>query len=463
MPQAHNSRPLRFVDLFAGLGGFHVALKNLGHTCVLASELDENLRILYKRNFGLEPKGDIRQIPLEEIPEHDLLCSGSPCQPFSKAGEQQGLTCPKWGDLFDYVLAILRHRKPSFIIFENVPNLTRHDGGKTWQALEVSLRAAGYEVDHRFFSPHQFSVPQIRERVFLVGRRCDLNGLTWPEPDPNPRLSIADVLDENPEGARPLSPQVKKCLAVWQRFVRRFPKSEELPSFPIWSMEFGATYPYEEKTPHALGASALRAFRGSHGMSLKHTPNSDIMAALPSYARVKQKKFPHWKVLFIRQNREFYRRHKKWIDDWLPDILEFPPSLQKLEWNCKGEERDIWKYVIQFRASGVRIKRPTTSPSLIAMTTTQVPIIAWERRYMTPRECARIQSLGGLDSLPEVSTRAFKALGNAVNAVVVEKVARALLRLPLADTDNKSNASLVFAPSAALPPDAALVDAAPTS
>src|SRR5262249_22646130 len=141
--------------------------------------------------------------------------------------------------------------------------------------------------------------------------------------------------------------------------------------------------------------------------------------------------FPDWKIAFIRQNREFYARHKKLIDRWVDEILRFPSSLQKLEWNCKGGERDIWKYVIQFRASGVRVKRPASSPSLIAMTTTQVPIIAWERRYMTPRECARLQSLDELKNLPEASTIAFKALGNAINADIVEKIARALIEQEL--------------------------------
>src|SRR4029077_14177755 len=108
-------------------------------------------------------------------------------------------------------------------------------------------------------------------------------------------------------------------------------------------------------------------------------------------------------------------------------ILEFPACLQKLEWNCKGEKRNVWNYVIQFRASGVRIKRPTTAPSLIAMTTTQVPIIGWERRYMTPRECARLQSLGNLEHLPELPCDSFKALGNAVNANIIQWVGAALL------------------------------------
>src|SRR6185436_2472490 len=130
--------------------------------------------------------------------------------------------------------------------------------------------------------------------------------------------------------------------------------------------------------------------------------------------------------LFIRQNREFYQRNKSWIKPWLPTIRSFPSSLQKFEWNCKGEVRDLWKYVIQFRASGVRVKRPTTAPSLVAMTTTQVPIIAWEKRYMTPRECARLQSLSHLKHLPANSTRAFKALGNSVNVEIAARVAAAL-------------------------------------
>lgn len=101
-------------------------------------------------------------------------------------------------------------------------------------------------------------------------------------------------------------------------------------------MEFGATYPFEEKTPYALGVDTLRQYAGSHGSRLAKLPTDDLMKSLPSYARTEEDHFPTWKIQYIRQNRKLYSDHKAWIDEWLPAILQFPSSLQKLEWNCKG-------------------------------------------------------------------------------------------------------------------------------
>lgn len=430
---------LRFIDLFAGLGGFHLALEQLGHRCVFASELNSELQEIYAQNFGLITSGDIRKVPVKDIPPHDILCAGFPCQPFSKAGEQDGFDCPSWGDLFDRVVAILKHHKPQYVLLENVPNLLKHNSGKTWARVERLLKTAGYESDARILSPHQFGVPQIRERVYIVAQRGGLREFGWPERELHPNLHVKSVLETKPAGAKPLSQQVLDCLEMWQKFVQRFPKKEDLPTFPIWAMEFGANYPYIEFSPASMRPSKLRKYRGAYGKSLAKVPNEELLAALPPYARADKKAFPDWKIDFIHKNRELYRKNKKWIDAWKDALLTFPPSLQKLEWNYKGGERDIWKYVIQFRASGVRVKRPSTAPSLIAMTVTQVPVIAWERRYMTPRECAKLQSMGSLRFLPNASTAAYKALGNAINVHVMRLIAHALIGTAL--NENRAEAS----------------------
>jgi len=420
---------LEFVDLFAGLGGFHLALRALGHECIFASEIDEELCDLYERNFLMRPQGDLRAIAGKDIPAHDVLCAGFPCQPFSKAGEQQGTKCKLWGDLFSkHVLRVIRRHRPTYLLMENVANLERHDGGRTWKRMRRQLeREGGYTVDTKVLSPLRFGIPQIRERLFIVGSRRGLDHFTWPaENDSEP--SIHTVLDERPFDARGLTDQTIRCLEVWQEFLERAPKGEQLPSFPIWTMEFGATYPYTKyDSLHRIPVGRLSNCRGCFGQTLKRRTRRLILERLPSYARAERGAFPRWKQLFIRQNRQFYERNKRWIKPWLPKIREFPPSLQKFEWNCKGERRDIWKFVIQFRASGVRVKRPTTAPSLVAMTTTQVPIIAWERRYMTPRECSRLQSMDKLKHLPAAQTKVVQALGNAVNVEVVRRTAESLL------------------------------------
>jgi len=213
---------MRFIDLFAGLGGFHLALKRLGHVCVFASEINRNIQQLYEMNYGILPGGDIRAIAPTDIPSHDILCAGFPCQPFSKAGDQQGLTCPKWGDLFGYVLQIVEHHKPHYLMLENVPNLEKHDGGRTWLKMKSDLMAAGYDIREKRLSPHRFGIPQIRERMFIVGCRSELQNFTWPQEIAHPSLSIVDALEHNPPDARRLSPQVQQCLEVWQEFLDRF-------------------------------------------------------------------------------------------------------------------------------------------------------------------------------------------------------------------------------------------------
>ena len=160
---------MRFIDLFAGLGGFHLALKNLGHECVFASEIDESLRAVYYENFRIRPVGDIRQIDVTRIPQHEVLCAGFPCQPFSKARDHSDSGDPELSELYKQILRVIRYHRPPFFLLENVPNFEKHDDGKTWDRVKELLECEGYDVELAKLSPHEFGVPQIRHRIFIVG------------------------------------------------------------------------------------------------------------------------------------------------------------------------------------------------------------------------------------------------------------------------------------------------------
>ena len=420
---------MRFIDLFAGLGGFHLALKQLGHSCVFASEIKSELQDTYSKNFGIKPAGDIREIQESDIPAHDILCAGFPCQPFSKAGGQYGFRDRQLGRLYKEILRILSYHHPRYFILENVPNLENHDDGNTWKKIKQKLHREGYYVTTRKFSPHHFGIPQIRERMYIVGSTKPLDRFTWPNPTvPSGLTDIKKILEKRPAEARRISTTVAECLKVWQDFLDLVPSGEKIPH-PLWSMEFKATYPYEDKTPHSLPVMKLRKYKGSFGQPLaRGKTRQDILSFLPSHARRGQRRFPKWKVQFIRNNRNFYKRNKDWLNGWIPKILKFPSSFQKFEWNCTGEkDMRLRKYLLQLRASGVRVKRPTTAPSLVAMTTSQAPIIAWENRYITPSECKRLQSMETLRYLPTSISAAYNALGNAVNVDVAKRVAEMLV------------------------------------
>ncbi|SDS65168.1 DNA cytosine methyltransferase [Microlunatus soli] len=438
---ADEAAAFRFIDLFAGLGGFHVALRQLGGVGVFAAEWDATLNALYKVNFDIQPWGDVDDLEDEaaiaqEVPEHDVLTAGFPCQPFSKAGEQLGFGHTLQGKLFFKVLAILKEKRPRRFILENVPNILRHQNGDTLGIIRKELEDLGYAVDVHKYSPHEFGVPQIRERAYFVGSLDGLGGYKWPTPS-RQKTDIGSVLDRRAKPVREIPIQTLQAIDMWDDFLKRAPKSLKLPSFPIWSMEFRATYPYEDATPPAiwkeLGPRDLDHALGSFGFELKGLTQADQSVLLPSHARrTTDLKFPSWKQAFIRQNRQFYSANIKWIDPWLDEWKPWnlSSSLQKFEWNVQGGRRRIDSYVLQVRASGIRAKRTSTAPSLIAMTHTQVPILGKDivgiRRYMTPAECAALQSLGPI-SLPDGDLRAYKALGNAVNAEVVRAIAEPLL------------------------------------
>lgn len=442
---------MTFIDLFAGLGGFHKALESLGCKCVFASELKNDLRELYKINFpNTLIKGDITEIDPNDIPAHDILCAGFPCQPFSQAGKRQGFNDEKKrGNLFEYICGILEVHKPRYVILENVSNLKGHDEGNTWNIIQAHLDELNYSVKDSILSPHQFGIPQHRKRIYIVCQRKDfgnLDGFEFPHASKNPKCDIKSIINENDENITPLKNETYNQLQVWQEFLTNIvAHGDSLPGFPVWAMEFGATYDFKDLAPAYQNLSSLRGKLGKLGEMIDGDSIEECLLQLPNYAQTdKNRQFPKWKIRYIEQNRELYNRHKAWLDPWIEKIKNFENSHLKMEWNCgKNVPPIIDDKIIQFRASGIRIKMPTFSPAL-NLVGTQTPIFPWisipkslqekgypsKGRYMTLHEAASIQGMQelifGNDQFKLTTTRCYEALGNAVNVSLVKKIANKL-------------------------------------
>ena len=417
---------MKFIDLFAGLGGFHLALSKLGHECVFACELEESLRNHYEKNFDLYPEGDITKIDLRKIPKHDILCAGFPCQPFSKAGFLNGFDHKVAGKMFFYLLRIIKLHKPNYLILENVPNLLTHSNGETWEYMKKKILKLGYDIDQKILSPTDFKIPQTRDRLYIVANRDGLKKFKWPKKS-KVKPNLKKFLVKKPSKDKNLTELKTKILGVWKTFLSKIPKNTYLPN-PLWSMEFGATYPYENKTPHATKTNELRIHKGSFGKKLNLSNKKDIMEQLPKYARNKTDKFPSWKINMIKKSRLFYVNNKSWLDKFLPKIIDLKyEAYQKLEWNCQGEKFNFSKKIISFRGSGVRIKRNNNSPTLVSASVSQVPYLPWKNRYLSHEECLNIQGFKGLKSYPSGHELFYMAIGNAVNVGVVSKIAKNLI------------------------------------
>lgn len=436
---------MKFIDLFAGLGGFHEALTRLGHECIFASEIDDELREIYLQNYPkLEGKvfGDIREFR-HLVPAHDILCAGFPCQPFSKSGSQLGLHDKIRGTLFDEIVYILEKRRPKFIILENVGNFERHDKGRTWKIVKEKLQALGYDVrgtEHissggiGLISPHHFGFPHNRERFFMVASLGKLPENPFPLINRDCRTSLKAIvqssreLSEQDRSEARLTESQIACIEHWNKLIIRLPENKvSLPSFPIWGDEIDATYPFEKYTPYKASTEELRKSFSHFGINGHHT-RDELFEMLPAYAKTSEEKFPDWKINFIRQNRNWFTENRAYFSKtWVKTLRSFPQSFRKLEWNCKGEERNLWRYVLQFRPSGLRVKRYSSSPALVAMTSTQIPILGPKRRFLTRVEGLRLQGFPDNHQLPASHDKAFMALGNAVHVGVVKAIAERLI------------------------------------
>src|SRR5699024_3197717 len=193
---------LRFIDLFAGIGGIRQGFEDNNTKAVFSSEWDRFAQLTYKENFKEQPEGDITQIHEKEIPVHDILLAGFPCQPFSSIGKRQGFDHTTQGTLFYDVLRIIKYHQPKSFLLENVPGLLTIQEGKTFDIIIKSLKEAGYSISYSILDAQIFGLPQIRKRVIIVGFRNDLKIKDFyiPKENGTKKVPVGKILEKNPEG-----------------------------------------------------------------------------------------------------------------------------------------------------------------------------------------------------------------------------------------------------------------------
>lgn len=416
--------PFRFIDLFAGVGGFHAALKAYGGECVYAVEIDPAASAVYQRNWGHNPLGDITRDANEDgvaVPAHDVLAAGFPCQPFSKSGFQRGMDETR-GTLYWNIMKIIEKHKPKVVLLENVRNLAGPRHVHEWQVIIETLRDQGYRVSEQpaIFSPHLLPPdrggrPQVRERVFITATH-NPTGL-GDDLDVAPVASLAepidgfeksewhleDLLDDshNVPGCD-LTKSERLWIDAWDEWVQTwFEKTDgrRPPGFPIWA---GAWTEFASVVKHFGFVPECR----------------DLMA--------EDSDLPQWKAGHLAKNYALYAKHHEWIDDWAARhgvySDEFPASRRKLEWQAQDTPR-LWDTVMHFRPSGIRAKRPTYLPALVAIT--QTSIVGPRERRLSPRETARLQGLPDwFDFGDQRHSVTYKQMGNGVNVGAVWHVLR---------------------------------------
>lgn len=395
-------KKFKFIDLFCGIGGFHQAMESLGGKCVFASDIDKDCRKTYEKNYGLKPAGDITKIKASDIPAHDVLCAGFPCQAFSKAGKRLGFDDETKGTLFFDICRILDYHKPKYALLENVRNLASHDHGNTWRVIHEKLKKLGYNLlpNPVIFSPHYLGVPQHRERVYIMCVRKDVGDI---KPfsfntDKMPPCTIESILEDDKDIPNikdyRISPQMENLIDLWNEFLQSI-KVPRLPGFPIWSDRLCDLNPKENLS-----------------------------------------QYPAWKQNFIRKNNELYVANRTFIDKWLKKAKKNPlffGAKAKLEWQAgQTKKPDIWKQIFQLRPSGIRVKVNTYFPALVAIV--QTSIIGSRRRYLTPRECANLQSFPSTFKFDEKPAQAYKQFGNSVNVECVKLFAK---HMYLSDKEKK--------------------------
>ncbi len=379
---------LKGIDLFAGIGGFHIAAKQNGIEIVFASEIDVKTALVYENNFKIRPHGDITKINETDIPEHDILMGGFPCQPFSKAGLRKGFDDTR-GTLFFDIARIIKKHNPKFILLENVQSLATHDNGNTWEVIKKTLCELGYLIPDLpiIVSPQSYGTPQLRKRVFIPGikkkyAKYQSLKIDIPEIKETTIKSIYNPVYDNDDNLK-LNDYYKKVLEAWNEFKNNFQDYKKI-QHPIWTYEF-----FKDRNTHNE---------------------------------------PIWKQNWVKKNREMYLENKKFIDYWYKkwNVSSFRRQDQKMEWNAKDTIKSLKDGIIQFRSSGVRVKSPDIAPTLVAKN--DRIIMPGAKRYISIQECAALQDFPKNYKWSNSENLTLKQLGNAVNVKVTKNIIKELIK-----------------------------------
>ena len=189
----------KFLDLFCGIGGFNIALSSFGAECVFASDIDEQAKKVYENNFKIKVSGDITKINPQDIPQHDIICAGFPCQTFSISGKKNGFRDEKGrGELYKCVVKIAQFHKPKFILLENVKNLETHDNGNTLKTIIDAFNKIGYNTFYKVLNSSDYGIPQARKRIYILCIRTDLDIKKFDFPEPTKtKISLKHLLETN--------------------------------------------------------------------------------------------------------------------------------------------------------------------------------------------------------------------------------------------------------------------------
>lgn len=409
---------IKFIDMFAGIGGFHQAVKRVcpESKCIQAIEFDKYAAQVYEDTYGIVPLGDIKDPDvLKEIDRSmppnngfNMLFAGFPCQTFSKAGKQEGFQDETRGTLFYSIKEMLKEYTPGYFVLENVRNLLSHRSGekKTFDIMQNYLRELGYEVRYNVLSPHRMKNTkyQMRERVFIYGvykgneERLDeihnsiesyfhSNSEASKQSDNQEKNYITKYIDKNNSEIKNrylLDEEKATILKVWNELVVEFKSNHRVLMSPIW---------------------------------LDVIFNED-----------NHKSDLEWKSKLITKNLDFYKENKDIIYPWYirnNKLMGFSTSNRKFEWNANNSIKSIYEGITQFRPSGIRVKKPNFFPTFVAIN--HKAIIGKEPRYLMPSEIEELYGFKGL-KLGDNESQSYKQLGNTISVDVAEIVIKELLR-----------------------------------